>query len=132
MNDCAARSSKNNGYKHQENQSNRHQEAGGQEIGHENGQRSRTGRQGRAESRQGNQENASAAKKARPAAQGRKATVLTLISRPDGATLGEIMKATGWQAHSVRGLISTLGSKEGLKLASTKNEAGERVYQHQA
>jgi hypothetical protein len=72
------------------------------------------------------------AKAAKPAAQARKATVLTLISRLNGATLGEIMKATGWQAHSVRGLISTLGSKEGLKIASSKNEAGERVYQQQA
>ena len=75
---------------------------------------------------------ATPAKTAKPAAQGRKAMVLTLISRPNGATLPEIMKATGWQAHSVRGLISTLGSKEGLKIASSKNEAGERVYQQRA
>jgi hypothetical protein len=83
---------------------------------------------------------ATGAKKAKPASEtttqapkeGRKATVLALIGRKEGATLPEIMAATGWQAHSVRGLISTLGSKEGLKIASTKNEAGERVYQHQA
>lgn len=42
------------------------------------------------------------------------------------------MKATGWQAHSVRGLISTFGSKDGLKIASSRNDAGERVYQRQA
>jgi hypothetical protein len=40
-----------------------------------------------------------------------------------------IMKATDWQAHSVRGFISgTLGKKMGLKIESTKREDGERVY----
>ena len=44
-------------------------------------------------------------------------------------TLAEIMSATGWQAHSVRGFISgTLGKKMGLTVDSTKNEAGERTY----
>jgi len=44
-------------------------------------------------------------------------------------TLAEIMKATGWQAHSVRGFISgALGKKMGLTVESTKREDGERVY----
>jgi hypothetical protein len=39
------------------------------------------------------------------------------------------MKATGWQAHSVRGFISgTLGKKMGLTVTSTKREDGERNY----
>ena len=38
------------------------------------------------------------------------------------------MKATDWQAHSVRGFLSTAGKKHGLKIESTKNEAGERTY----
>ena len=39
------------------------------------------------------------------------------------------MKATGWQAHSVRGFISgALGKKMGLKVDSVRREDGERVY----
>jgi hypothetical protein len=37
-------------------------------------------------------------------------------------------KATGWQAHSVRGFISIARSKHGIKIESTGNTAGERVY----
>ena len=59
----------------------------------------------------------------------KKAEVLALIQRPKGATLAEIQKATGWQAHSVRGFISgTLGKKMGLPTDSSRREDGERVY----
>ncbi len=51
-----------------------------------------------------------------------------MIARAKGATLVEIMKATDWQAHSVRGFISTAGKKHGVKIASAKNDAGERTY----
>ena len=78
---------------------------------------------------------AKAAKKATPAKadgvrEGSKtATVLALIQRAKGATLVEIMDATGWQAHSVRGFISgTLGKKMGLTVNSEKREDGARVY----
>ena len=57
------------------------------------------------------------------------AKVLDLVKRSDGATLKQLMKATGWQAHSVRGFLSgTLGKKMGLKIASSKTNDGERVY----
>jgi hypothetical protein len=57
------------------------------------------------------------------------AKVVDLLKRADGATLKELMKATGWQAHSVRGFLSgTLGKKMGLKVASAKTEDGERSY----
>jgi hypothetical protein len=63
-----------------------------------------------------------------PRAESKSATILELISRTKGATLPEIMKATGWQPHSVRGFISTAAKKLGIKIESTKNEAGDRLY----
>jgi hypothetical protein len=57
------------------------------------------------------------------------ATILDLLRRPKGATLAEIMEASSWQAHSVRGFISgTLGKKMGLNVTSEKREDGIRVY----
>jgi Protein of unknown function (DUF3489) len=73
---------------------------------------------------------ANGAKKAGAAREGSKAAkVLDLLKRPDGATLKELMKATGWQAHSVRGFLSgAVGKKMGLTVTSTKAEGGERTY----
>ena len=69
-------------------------------------------------------------KKATGARQGSKtAKVLDLLQRSGGATLKELTKATGWQAHSVRGFLSgALGKKMGLTVKSTKAEGGERRY----
>ena len=59
----------------------------------------------------------------------KKAEVLDLLRRKQGATLNEIMNATGWQAHSVRGFISgALIKKQGLKVESFRNEGKERTY----
>ena len=74
-----------------------------------------------------------ASRKARP--RGRKtsktAQVIALLQQPTGATLKAIMKATGWQAHSVRGFVSgQLGKKMGLRVKSFQRE-GERVYRIQ-
>ena len=56
------------------------------------------------------------------------AKVLGLLARTSGASLAELMKATGWQAHSVRGFLSTASSKRGLTIHSLKNGKGQRVY----
>ena len=57
------------------------------------------------------------------------AEVLDLLKRPKGATLQELMKATGWQAHSVRGFLSgTVRKKLGLDVVSAKGEDSERSY----
>ena len=69
-----------------------------------------------------------AAKKAAPRAESKGAQILEMIGRSKGATLAEIMKATDWQAHSVRGFISTAGKKHGVKIESAKNDAGEPTY----
>jgi Protein of unknown function (DUF3489) len=81
---------------------------------------------------------ATAGKKAKPArakeagtprAESKGAKILELIGGPKGATLAEIVKATDWQKHSIRGFLSTAAKKHGLKIESTKTEAGDRVYQ---
>jgi Protein of unknown function (DUF3489) len=70
------------------------------------------------------------AKKAKGARDGSKtAKVLELLKRADGVTGKELMKATGWQPHSVRGFLSgTIGKKMGLTVISTKGDDGERSY----
>ena len=69
-------------------------------------------------------------KKATGARDGSKtAKILDLLKRPDGVTQKELMKVTGWQPHSVRGLLSGIvGKKMGLTVTSTKGEDGQRTY----
>ena len=56
-------------------------------------------------------------------------SVLELLKRPGGVTLKELMKTTGWQAHSIRGFLSgTISKKRGLAVKSTKGKDGERSY----
>jgi hypothetical protein len=58
----------------------------------------------------------------------KKAEVISLMKRAKGATLAEITKVTAWQAHTVRGFVSILGSKGGEEIESSKNADGERTY----
>lgn len=55
--------------------------------------------------------------------------VVTLLSRRDGATIPDLMEATGWQQHSIRGfLAATVKKKLGLTLASTQEDGKPRRY----
>jgi len=70
------------------------------------------------------------AKKATDARVGSKAAkILDLLKRPGGATAKELIKATGWQPHSIRGFLSgTVGKKMKLTVVSSKGEDGGRNY----
>ena len=58
----------------------------------------------------------------------KQAQVIGLLERPEGATVAEIMTATGWQPHTVRGVFSgALKKKLALTVVSAKEERG-RVY----
>jgi hypothetical protein len=52
--------------------------------------------------------------------------VIDLLGRPQGASIGELMSATGWQAHSVRGALAGALKKKGLEVGSAKLEGGRR------
>jgi hypothetical protein len=71
---------------------------------------------------------AQAQKGATEARSNKKAEVIALMKRAKGATLAEIVEATGWQKHTVRGFVSILGTKGGQEIESSKNAAGERTY----
>ena len=65
----------------------------------------------------------------RTRADSKQALVIGLLQRPEGATIAQIMQATGWQQHTVRGtLAGTLKKRLGLTITSTKEAGGQRVY----
>ena len=59
----------------------------------------------------------------------KQATVIAMLKRPDGTTVQQVMEATGWLAHTVRGTFSgALKKKLGLNIVSEKSSGGERTY----
>ncbi|MFN3994688.1 MAG: DUF3489 domain-containing protein [Tabrizicola flagellatus] len=59
----------------------------------------------------------------------KQATLIAMLRAPEGATIEEIMAATGWQSHTVRGAMAgALKKKLGLEVTSEKVEGRGRVY----
>ena len=59
----------------------------------------------------------------------KQAEVIRMLQRPEGATIGQICTATGWQVHTVRGTFAGAFKKKlGLTIVSDKPQGGERVY----
>jgi hypothetical protein len=57
------------------------------------------------------------------------ARVIAILQQPGGATIEAIAESTGWQAHSVRGVLSgTIKKKLGHTVKSERRHNGERVY----
>lgn len=64
-----------------------------------------------------------------PRANTKLASVLELLNRPEGATIAEIVEATGWQSHTVRGALSGMITKKlGQTIVSEKVPERGRVY----
>jgi hypothetical protein len=59
----------------------------------------------------------------------KQAQVIALLRRPTGATLDELVAATGWQRHTVRGVLSgALKKRLGLTVRSEKTAGSPRTY----
>lgn len=68
-------------------------------------------------------------KKAQPNALGSKlGTLANLLKRPEGATIAQLVEATGWQAHSVRGAMSGALKKKHAILVTSEKVDGTRFY----
>lgn len=62
----------------------------------------------------------------------KKQICIEMLKRPKGASVAELQKAIGWQAHSVRGFLSgTIRKLDGTALVSKQTERGERRYRVQ-
>jgi DNA-binding MarR family transcriptional regulator len=59
----------------------------------------------------------------------KQAQLIAMLRRKEGATIAQIVAATGWQPHTVRGAFAgALKKKLGLTVTSEKVEGGQRVY----
>ena len=59
----------------------------------------------------------------------KQAQIIAMLQRPEGATISQIVEATGWQPHTVRGTFAGAFKKKlGLTLSSSKDDHGRRVY----
>lgn len=59
----------------------------------------------------------------------KQAMLIELLQRPEGATLEQMVEATGWQVHTVRGCMAgALKKKLGLEITSEKQTGTARTY----
>jgi endoglucanase Acf2 len=55
----------------------------------------------------------------------KQATLIKLLGRSGGATIDEMAEVTGWQRHSIRGMMfGVLKKRLGFSIASSKEEHG--------
>jgi len=64
---------------------------------------------------------------AAPVRPSKKAAIVALLERPNGAAIGDLIEVTGWQTHSVRAALTGL-RKEGKELVRDKDAAGVTHY----
>ncbi len=57
--------------------------------------------------------------------------VIALLKRPEGATIAQVMAATEWQQHSVRGFFAGTLKKKGYTVINEKTDKQDRVYRIQ-
>ena len=68
------------------------------------------------------------ARKPKPVRGAKAEMILKLLDRPTGATIQELMAATGWQAHSVRAFLSAQVPKKLGLVAAAFERDGRRAY----
>ena len=64
---------------------------------------------------------------AAPVRPSKKVAIVALLERPNGAAIGDLIEATGWQTHSVRAALTGL-RKDGKELVRDKDAAGVTHY----
>lgn len=56
------------------------------------------------------------------------ATIIVLLHRKKGASLAELMKVIGWQAHSIRGFLAGTLKRKAIVVRSSREEGAVRRY----
>ncbi|MBF0342172.1 MAG: DUF3489 domain-containing protein [Magnetococcales bacterium] len=65
---------------------------------------------------------------AKPVTESKKAMVIGLLKRPEGATIAQIRDETGWQTITVRAFFSIIRSKMGLTITNQRSKDAQTVY----